>query len=513
MTGQTDNVTVTVADAVTGATSTVMYAVPLLGASYACKQGDDVRTYLQGLPAGATASIQPGPYPVRQPITTLAAHLNLYAPQVVLDGSVTLTGWTASGGLWYIDGQLPSGTADVGNGGGIQPEYSASHTGKWNDARWNDNCLKREDLYLADDPANPVRLTRVMAQGFVASGSFFADYTANRIWVADNPAMHPVKMCLTSCAIQTSASPTITQMEFAYFATPAQRGALWLTGGTPIITDVKSRWNHSTNLYVAQCAHPIITRGDYRFAGQTGIAAYGNTGGGGNGGIYGLPNCSNFNQAGFRVLDGENGGAKVTASNGFDVTVQAWDGHGLGVWLDVTNHGVNVNGCDLQRNGADGIRDEIGYDAVIQNNTVIGNGLEQMSAYGANNGSPFLCAEIHVANSQNSQVRNNFVVATLNGIFADMRNRSVNGVATICSGSATGNTVTMKGTSPVLGVSGKGYYDTAAAGQMAGFTFDSNAYLLAAAGQARFHSAQSNLPWSGWQGAGNDPHGTVGVAP
>ena len=109
------------------------------------------------------------------------------------------------------------------------------------------------------------------------------------------------------------------------------------------------------------------------------------------------------------------------------------DNNGSGMWTDINNIHTLYEDNVVVHNTINGISHEISYDAIIRNNTLIGNGYGDTRGWGWG-------AEINIQNSQNVQVYGNRVDMTGggNGIVLIQQNR---GSGTYGTYTTTGNQI------------------------------------------------------------------------
>ena len=111
----------------------------------------------------------------------------------------------------------------------------------------------------------------------------------------------------------------------------------------------------------------------------------------------------------------------------------AHDNNGTGMWTDINNIHTLYEDNVVVHNTINGISHEISYDAIIRNNTLVGNGYGDTRGWGWG-------AEINIQNSQNVQVYGNRVEMTGggNGIVLIQQNR---GSGTYGTYTTTGNQI------------------------------------------------------------------------
>jgi len=207
-----------------------------------------------------------------------------------------------------------------------------------------------------------------------------------------------------------------------------------------------------------------------------------------------------FNNAAHYDPNNDAGGSKIIESSGV-VFQNNWvhDNYGNGLWTDMGNSSVTFENNTLERNYLAGIAHEIGWDAVIRNNTFRGNGTFAVGL------SLWYSADLFVYDSQNVEIYGNTIVAGINGITLrdDDRGSDSRGLLQIANDSVHDNTITL----PALGTTGM-VGNRAAAYTPGNNRFEHNTYSVAHTTAASWIWG-SAMTWSQWQGAGNDLTGTL----
>ncbi len=356
----------------------------------------DVRAVVNAAAEGTTLCLAPVKYRLSGELRPKAGMVLQGMPGTVLDGSVPATSWTRSGALWYTAGLLP-------------PAYTQT-AGQCEDNVTN-ACQKNEDVFFDGQ-----QLTRVMSLDKVTAGKFFPDYAANRIYLAQDPATHTVEVARTPYAIRSTAPRvTVRGVRVQHFASPAQRGAVFVEGTDWVIAHNEIQQNHALGLHLVEADRAVVRNNVVRANGQLGVGEYLSEG------VLVADNVmSGNNTGGFWIADWESGGFKIT--NG-SVTLRGntvLDNKGVGIWADVDAKGVVIEGNTIARNAADGVRFEISYDGIVRNNTVTGNGFGMLRGGGT---SIYAAAGINVNTSSNVEIYGNRVADNMNGIGLQMRNR------------------------------------------------------------------------------------------
>src|SRR5262245_58445166 len=133
--------------------------------------GVNISALVSAAPAGGTFYFEPGVYRGVS-LTPKNGQTFIGAQGAILNGSAVLTNWTQSGNLWVIGGQTQQGPVN----------HSA------------------EFLPGTQRPGNPdtvfldnVPLSPVDALSKVVPGTFYFDYAADRIYIADDPTGHTIE--------------------------------------------------------------------------------------------------------------------------------------------------------------------------------------------------------------------------------------------------------------------------------------------------------------------------------
>lgn len=391
----------------------------------------------------------------------------------VLSGAVALTGWVRDGGLWVVRGVLPAAYKLKG-----QCEDLATKP-----------CQVGEQVF-----ADGKHLTRVMSRDAVRAGTFFGDYAANAVYVADDPRGSRLEMSRTNTAIEVSASDvTVRGLTIEHFASKPQGGALQVGHGWKVSgNDV--RWNHAVGIMVIDGDGAEVRRNTVADNGQLGIGQYRSAG------VRIVENLVTRNNTdGFWIADWESGGIKSTRSSGEVSGNDIVANRGIGMWSDIAEYDRRIVANRIRDNAADGIRYEISYQATIEQNVVEGNG------FGTGRGSgPSLWdgGGINVNTSAGVRVVGNLVRGNRNGISIQSRTRGEGprGRYVLRDVVVEGNQVMMDGGTASTGVvenkgspTGEGSVD-----------FRRNSYRIGDRSAQRFAFKGATLTWAEWQAAGFD---------
>jgi hypothetical protein len=449
----------------------------------ALTSGQDLVALAQSAGPGATITLGPGLHiiPFGQQITALADQ-KWVSPgrDTVIDGTVPLTGWTRSGPGWWAPAAL-SGAVDT------QAQCELADNG----------CQRQEAVWL-----DGRKLTRVMAQAALVTGTFWADYTTGRVWVADDPAAGVV-MSRTQTAFASSAANVLLDgITFQRFANRAQTGMVEARGPGWEIRNCIVQDSHGWGAGSRGAAGAYWHDNVFRRNGQLGLGvpssnAVSDTR------IVGNEFTGN-NTDGFYQNDWESGACKVTRGGGTFSGNNVHGERGVGFWADVFASGWKVDGNTFTDcpNGA--VRYEISANGRITNNTIVcGSTAVGARAQGTSGWyGPLGMSAININTAQDVVVSGNRISgsAVINGICAQVSTRL--GQATGWTGKyaqvtqgnvvVTDNDVTETFTTPSAGfpniAAGLILRSGVAASYLsaASASFDRNTYRVPAATDKRF---------------------------
>jgi hypothetical protein len=336
---------------------------------------DDLKSVVVAQPESATICIKPGVHRLADEITPKNAQKFIGEPGAVISGARLLTGWVKSGSNWYVDGQTqesqPFGECESGSA-----------------------CSYNEDVYRDDQ-----RLERVLNLSTLGPGKFYFDYSANRIYIADDPAGHKLEGAVAPkflAGIQTTGV-TVRGLVVEKFASPGQIGAV-TSGPGWTIEDNEFRFNHGIGLDLPG-AGAVVRNNNIHHNGQLGIGGYKTSDALIENNEIAYNNTAEFSR------EWEAGASKfVFATN---LTLRGNHVHhnaGNGLWTDGDGYNIVYEDNYIHDQEGNGLHHEVGCNAVIRNNRIENNGVNTMS-----NG-------IMVTASQNVEIHGNTVKNNGNGI-------------------------------------------------------------------------------------------------
>ncbi|MEJ1110665.1 right-handed parallel beta-helix repeat-containing protein [Kribbella sp. CCNWLW197] len=437
--------------------------------------GADPQDVIDAQPAGTTFCFAKGVHRISVPIRPRAGDTLGGGPGVVLTGSVRLSGWKRDGDRWVVRGVLPAPYA-------VKPQW------KCEDDK-DKPCQRGEQVFV-----DGKHLTRVMSLGRLKPGTFYGDYEANAVYVADDPDGRSVEMSKAPTAIDKSAADvTVTGLTIEHFASRPQDGALQVGPGWKVIAN-EVRWNHGVGIMVIQGDRAELSRNTIADNGQLGIGQYKSAD------VRITANLvARNNTDGFWIADWESGGIKSTRSSGEVSGNDIVANRGVGMWSDIAEHDRRIVDNRIRDNAADGIRYEISYQAVIEQNVVERNGFGTGRGSG---GSLWDGGGINVNTSSAVQVRGNLVKDNRNGISIQSRTRGQGprGLYVLTDVVVEGNLIVMDDATASTGVvENKGSPTRAGA-----ITFRRNSYQINGKPADRFAYRGKTMTWDEWQQAGFD---------
>lgn len=364
------------------------------GARVSISPGATIQDAVNANPAGTTFVLQSGVFRMQSVVPKVGDTFE--GRRAILNGSRQLTSFTRSGIYWVADSQTQHGTAN----GKCLRAYAG--------------CQYPEDLFF-----NNIPLQRVEALEQVATGKWYFDYSAAKIYFVDNPRGKTVEIGITTHAFSGSASNvTIKGLTIEKYAAPAQDGAISCYGMTNVclgtgwtIESNEIRLNHGAAVRLA--SNQVIQSNYIHHNGQEGL-----TGSGFN--ILVEDNEIAYNNTLGFDFGWEAGGTKF--SNTTNLVVQGnyvHDNRGPGLSLDYQTYNWLIQGNRTGGNYVAGILDELGYDGTARYNIIENDG----SYPGKASPSMWYGCGIQISASQNAQVYGNAVIGNSNGICAVSNSR------------------------------------------------------------------------------------------
>jgi hypothetical protein len=434
--------------------------------------GADPQPIIDAAPAGTTFCFAKGVHRLTRAIQPRRGDTLAGDPGAVLSGAVRLTGWKRAGNAWTVQGVLPAAYPLKG-----QCEDDKTKP-----------CQRGEQLFVDGN-----HLTRVMSPGQIKPGTFYGDYRTNTVYLGDDPTGHVTEMSRTQTAIDKSAdNVTVTGLTIEHFASRPQAGALQV-GNSWKVTANEVRWNHAVGIMVIEGDNAELSRNTVADNGQLGIGQYKSAG------VRISANLVTRNNTdGFWIADWESGGIKSTRSSGEVSGNDIVANRGIGMWSDIAEYDRRITGNRIRDNAADGVRYEISYAGVIDQNVVQHNGFGTGRGSG---GSLWDGGGINVNTSSDVQVRGNLIKDNRNALSIQSRTRGdgPRGTYVLRNVLVEGNLVVMSDAGSSLGV----VENKRSPAQPGAITFRRNSYQVSG-GADRFAYRGKTMTWSEWQKSGFD---------
>ncbi len=295
-------------------------------------------------PPGTTFCLRAGVHRLAAPIVPKAGDRFVGDVGAILSGARPVTAFDQAGPFWVAGGQTQTNPVHKGI---CEPKYG-------------DLCTYNEDVYVDDQP-----LQRVGSLGALKPGSFFFDYGAGQIFLAQDPTGHQVEVAATRAAFMGWATDgtdvTVRNLVIEKFANEAQLGAV-SCGQRWHVEQNEVRLNHGTGVQNA-----AVAVGNFiHHNGQLGLS---------DGGKLVADNEIAFNNTMHFNPPWEAGGAKWVFTDGLVVRHNyVHDNHGPGLWSDIANIRTTYDRNLVVDNSGSGIVDEISYRTTITRNVIRGNG-------------------------------------------------------------------------------------------------------------------------------------------
>ncbi|MGV0110194.1 right-handed parallel beta-helix repeat-containing protein [Arthrobacter sp. CP30] len=445
--------------------------------------GQDIAAAVQRAPDYAVICLASGVHEVTKTIVPRTG-------QVIRGSGAVLSGAEPLDNLAKINGRLEAK-------GVLPPRYSGN--GQCEDAA-SSLCNQAEILFRDN-----VALKAVGRLRDLGPDSYFADYSANMLYVGNGDAEASYTLARTRTAIESRASGvTLDGLIIRGFANLPQSGAVMVSGQGWAVRDCLITDNHAIGLMIARGENALIEGNRISRNGQLGIGQWRSN----NARV--IDNVVSYNNTrGFWVADWESGGMKVTYSSSLIEGNTFRGNRGVGVWADVGADGVTIRNNTIASNLADGVRYEISRNGQILGNTVTDNGLNKGrgSGLGLMSG-----AGINVNTSAGVAVQGNVVRGNLNGIGVQLRPRGSGplGPYRLQDVKVTDNVIDVR--SPGTAVSGivraSSYVGSVADARIA---FSGNTYVVNALQDRKLFLDQSPMSFDQWKGRGFDVRGKVGL--
>jgi parallel beta-helix repeat protein len=294
-----------------------------------------------------------------------------------LNGSNKISKFERAGKLYVITGQTQENPVPGSRAGLTRSGYERA-------------AVHAEDVYLNSRP-----LRHVGSLSEVVPGTFFFDYAADRVYLADNPTGKTVEVSAKGQAIDKWTGTTdvkVRNLIIEKYATGTHVGAI--NGGSGwVLEGNEVRLNHA--LGVDLKSNSIVRRNYIHSNGYQGINA------GNSSNILIEGNESSFNNFNRFRFGWGGGGMKFGLTQ--NVVIRGNFVHSndqKGIWFDVDARDSLIENNQVENNTSEGILYEVSRAGIIRGNRVSGNGQEGNWMYGS---------QILISSSADTKVYGNFV--------------------------------------------------------------------------------------------------------
>lgn len=444
--------------------------------------GDDIQSVIDGHPPGTEFLLKTGVHR-HQSVVLRPNDILTGESGAILSGARTLLDFQQENGYWVAKGQTQENPRHGPNPFGVEVCDSTSP-----------GCIFPEDVFVDNVP-----LRQVVSIGQLEAGAWYFDYASDEIILFDDPTGHFVETSVTAFAVRGNFAhgARVQNLIIEKYANAAQTGAIQFNNSDRVaVLNNIIRLNHGSGVSVVGRYDSVI--GNYIHSqGFQGIGSYAATGL-----IIEGNEISRNNHAGFSGF-WSGGGMKIAAS----IEVEIRNNHvhhnnNKGIWTDIDNVNVIIEGNLVDGNTQQGIFHEISYDASIRDNIVINNG---------HSGSWYHRGGIVVASSPNVTVSGNVLRGNAMGIVGSQQDRGEGryGPYILMNFHVHDNEITMHvGVTGIAAVSsvGEDVFD------ITSNVFERNTYYLGSAPMYfRWHRA--DVSETDWQAAGHDQEGTFTRVP
>jgi len=356
--------------------------------------GDDLASLVSNSPTGTSFFLKSGVYRM-QSVQVKDGDTFLGELGATMSGARVLTSFSREGSYYVAAGQT---------------QHGDSVPGSLNCLSSAPRCSYPEDLFFDNMP-----LFHVAKLSDVSAGKWFFDYSAQKIYFADDPTGHTVETSVTPFAFYGQAdNVTIQNLTIEKYATPAQNGAILCAviqnrapqGHNWIVKNNTIRLNHGGGIFASDRMQ-ILNNNVYR-NGQMGLL------GDGDAVLVQGNEIAYNNYAGYEP-GWEAGGTKFVGTTNIIIRGNySHDNKGTGLWLDYKNSSALIENNHTSHNQLYGIQQEIGGSVIIRNNVVENEGSNPTAPSTA----MWYSGGIVVSASGPAEVYGNTVTNCVNGIGA-----------------------------------------------------------------------------------------------
>ncbi len=330
--------------------------------SVTVRPGDNLASMVSSHPKNTTFYLTSGTHRL-QSVVPKDGNEFVGAPGAIMSGAKVLTNFQSSGSFWVVSGQ----TQQNENHGTCIDGYSG--------------CIYPEQLFI-----DGRELWQVTSLSALKPGTWYFDYSSDKIYIADNPNGRLVETSVTATAFSGSAkNVVIRDLTIEKYATPAQMGAVhgqadrngphnqhWVVQGNEIRYSASAGVNFGDHMLVeANYIHNNGRLGIGSGRSENAVAK-------GNEIAY---NCVN---TGFLCFGWGGGGVKLAGSTGASlISNYVHHNYGNALAVDVQAVDSTFEGNRVVDNDGAGIFVEVSTGALVRNNTLLDNGHRRPLGKGA----------------------------------------------------------------------------------------------------------------------------------
>jgi hypothetical protein len=322
--------------------------------------GVDLRAQVASTPSGTTFCLEPGVYRITGPLMLKDGQKLIGtggSRRAILSGARIVRA-EQQGSYWVITGQTSLGTSGQGTIG-CRPVEDVDPKGL---------CVYTDQVFMNDSS-----LWQVGSLRELSSGEFFWDYATNVIYLADDPTGDKLEVSVTTGRISGGPHVGLENLVVEKFGSPYQGGAISASSNWTI-TGVEVRFNAGGGIHMGP--YTVVRDSYIHHNGQLGIHGGQPWCAGAKGLVLEGSELSYNNAAGYD-WSWEGGATKWTFTDGLIARGNhIHDNYGSGLWTDVGNIRTLFEDNVIEDIYGSGIVHELGYQAVIRNNTVRRTGLE-----------------------------------------------------------------------------------------------------------------------------------------
>jgi len=350
-------------------------------------------------------------------------------------------------------------------------------------------CHYTRELFVSSAVLMPVASTDQLT-----ANTWFYDSSNGTAVINFNPGVKTFEIGTSTCAFCGYATNvTIKNLTVERYAAPSQTGAIGSNGDGSYwtVSNVIGLYNHGAAIQIG--ANSTVENSYLHHNGEKGI-------GGGGANLRIVSNELAYNNYDWFDSGWDAGGAKFGDLDTAEISSNyVHDNNGSGLWDDGNSIYVHYKSNRIENNTGSGIQHEIGYSAVIEENTINRNGAApRISMWDG---------QISVQNSTNTVVQNNTVIVAAGYgsglvIVNQGRGSGTYGPHLGAYDTVENNNVTYEGTDGAGGVMG-----IAATG--VANIIDYNTYHITVGLNAHHFEAFGVKTFAQFQAAGFDQHGQI----